>query len=143
MLLFVQKGNGPISLSTAALSTICCRCVGWHWLYISSSQWLWFRSARRRVTKENSEFWVSQSAAMPRFCARRREAISVVGKCSTASDKFHQRRELESNVQHQADIADLLACQILQHGNQVQQLVVVRIAEPTGNRHGVLRMKDV
>jgi len=36
-----------------------------------------------------------------------------------------------------------LGRQILQNGDEIQQLVVVSIREPTANRHGMLWMKDI
>lgn len=50
---------------------------------------------------------------------------------------------LKRHVQHQANIRDLVTSQVFQNWYQVEQLIVVRVAEPATDRHGVLRVEDV
>lgn len=50
---------------------------------------------------------------------------------------------LQSNVQHQTDVADLLASEVLEHWYQVEEFVVVCVREPAADGNGVLRMEDV
>lgn len=50
---------------------------------------------------------------------------------------------LQGDVEHEADVAHLRAGQVLQDGDQVQQLVVVRVGEPAADGDGVLRVEDV
>jgi len=49
----------------------------------------------------------------------------------------------QGHVEHQADVRDVGAGQVFQHGNQIEKFVVVGIAEPAADGHGVLRMEDV
>ena len=53
------------------------------------------------------------------------------------------RKRSDRHIQDQRHICHLRASQILQYGDQIQQFVVVRIREPTANRHRVLRVKNV
>lgn len=50
---------------------------------------------------------------------------------------------LERDVKHKADILNIRMGQILENGDEVQQLVVVRIREPTADGNGVLGMEYV
>ena len=50
---------------------------------------------------------------------------------------------LQRNIKHQANIADLGPCKVLEDGYQIQKFVVVRIREPAANRDGMLRVEDV
>lgn len=49
----------------------------------------------------------------------------------------------QSNIEDQADICHLVASEIFQNRNKVQEFVVVCIAEPTADWYRVLGMEDV
>lgn len=49
----------------------------------------------------------------------------------------------ERHVQHETDIRDLRAREVFQHGDEVQKLIVVRVAEPAANRDSVLGVENV
>ena len=50
---------------------------------------------------------------------------------------------LQCHVQHQTDVADLLASEVLEYRYQVEEFVVVCVREPAADGDGVLRMEDV
>jgi hypothetical protein len=52
-------------------------------------------------------------------------------------------RNLQRHIQNQTDIAHIVACQVFQDWDEVKELIVVCIGEPTTDRHCVLRMKNV
>ena len=49
----------------------------------------------------------------------------------------------KGDVEHEADVADFVAGEVLEYGDQVKELVVVRVGEPTADRHCVLGVEDV
>ena len=51
--------------------------------------------------------------------------------------------QLQSNIKHQTHIPDLAGGQVLEHGDEVEELVVVGVGEPAADGHGVLRVEDV
>jgi hypothetical protein len=50
---------------------------------------------------------------------------------------------LKSDIKDQADVPHVGASQVFEDGDEVQQLVVVGIREPTADGNGVLRVEDV
>jgi hypothetical protein len=50
---------------------------------------------------------------------------------------------LQSNIEHQADVADLVASEVFEDGYQIEEFVIVRVREPAADRDGVLRVEDV
>ena len=49
----------------------------------------------------------------------------------------------KSDIEDQTDVPNVGAGEVLQNRNEVQQLVVVRVREPTANWYGVLRVEDI
>lgn len=50
---------------------------------------------------------------------------------------------LQSNIKHQANIADLSSGEVLEDGYQIEKFVVVSIRKPAADRNRVLGMEDV
>lgn len=50
---------------------------------------------------------------------------------------------LQRNVQHKTDVADLWSREILEYGDEIEKLVVMRVGEPAADRDCVLRVEDV
>ena len=49
----------------------------------------------------------------------------------------------ESDIEDQADVADIRAGQVFENGDEIEQLVVVGVREPTADGNRVLRVEDV
>lgn len=49
----------------------------------------------------------------------------------------------ESDIEDQADVLHVGACQVFENWDEVKQLVVVGVREPTADGYGVLRVEDV
>lgn len=49
----------------------------------------------------------------------------------------------KSDIEHQADVGHVRAGQVLEDGDEIEQLVVVGIREPTADGDGMLRVEDV
>lgn len=54
-----------------------------------------------------------------------------------------RRLRLQSNIEHQTDIADLVASKVFEDGYQIEEFVIVGIREPAADRDGVLRVEDI
>ena len=63
-------------------------------------------------------------------------------KTGYAQGGIHRLR-LQSNIEHQADVADLAASEVFEDGYQIEEFVIVRVREPAADRDGVLRVEDV
>jgi hypothetical protein len=50
---------------------------------------------------------------------------------------------LESDVEHQTHVRDIGRGEILEHRDQIQEFVVVRVGKPAADGHGMLRVEDV
>ena len=50
---------------------------------------------------------------------------------------------LQSNIKHQANIADLSSGEVLEDGYQIEKFVIVSIREPAADWDGVLGVEDV
>lgn len=50
---------------------------------------------------------------------------------------------LQSNIEHQADVADLVASEVFKDGYQIEEFVIVGVREPAADRDRVLRVEDV
>lgn len=53
------------------------------------------------------------------------------------------RLRLQSNIEHQTDVADLVASKVFEYGYQVEEFVIVGVREPAADRDGMLRVEDV
>lgn len=53
------------------------------------------------------------------------------------------KKTLESDIENQADVPDSGASQVLENRDQIEQFVIVRIREPTADRHRVLGVENV
>ena len=58
-------------------------------------------------------------------------------------NKGKMGRQLESDIQDEADVLHDRAGQVLEDGDEVEELVVVRVGEPTADGDGVLRVENV
>lgn len=65
------------------------------------------------------------------------------GSLKNGNLKAYCPGRLKGDVQDHANILDLRPCQILQDGDKVKQLVVVRVREPAADGYRVLGMEDV
>lgn len=54
-----------------------------------------------------------------------------------------ERWTLKSDIEDQADVLHVGACQVFENGNEIEQFVVVRVREPAADRNRVLRVEDV
>ena len=50
---------------------------------------------------------------------------------------------LQSNIKHQANIADLSSGEVLKDGYQIEKFIVVGIGKPAADRDGMLGVEDV
>jgi hypothetical protein len=57
--------------------------------------------------------------------------------------KVKEKKILESDIENQADVPDGGTSQVLENRDQIEQLVVVGVREPTADRHRVLGVENV
>ena len=50
---------------------------------------------------------------------------------------------LKGDIQNEANIANLRACEVLQNRDKVKEFVVMSVREPTADRDGVLRVENI
>lgn len=58
-------------------------------------------------------------------------------------DKGKMGHQLESDIQDEADVLHDRTGQVLEDGDEVEELVVVRVGEPTADGDGVLGVENV
>ena len=64
-----------------------------------------------------------------------------ISRDEVESDKH--KEILESDIEDQADVPHIGAGQVLENGDEIQQLIVVSIREPAADRNSVLRVENV
>lgn len=63
--------------------------------------------------------------------------------CARVSSYPHLKQRLQRNIENQTDIADLVACEIFQNGDKVEELVVMGVREPAADGNGMLWVENV
>lgn len=53
------------------------------------------------------------------------------------------RLRLQSNIEHETDVADLVASKVFEDGYQIEEFIIVGVREPAADRDGVLWVEDV
>jgi hypothetical protein len=54
-----------------------------------------------------------------------------------------RRLRLQSNIEHQTNIAHLGASEVFEDGYQIEEFVIVGIREPAADWDGMLRVEDI
>lgn len=94
------------------------------------------------------EAWIvlfpKRKCTVPVPCGRRAKVGEILyGRASGASTNRARTTASEADIEHETNVADLRASEVLQDGYQVEKFVVVGIREPAADWDGVLRVEDV